>query len=162
MTAIGGVANSGDRLHHRHGRLRLHHRGDQPRIDSPLTTGSITVTPRAATKLVVQTQPPASVAAGSTFGFVVAAEDQFDNIDTNFAGQVSVALPAGSQGTLGGSHHGHGQRGAGVVHGADSERAASRRVARGHERRTDRHHDKPREPTVPRSEQPRSRSPPGA
>jgi subtilisin-like proprotein convertase family protein len=68
-----------------------------------VTTGSIMVTPAAATKLVVKTQPPSSVAAGGEFGLVVDAEDEFNNVDTNFGGQVSVALPPGTTDTLGGS-----------------------------------------------------------
>jgi hypothetical protein len=39
------------------------------------TTDAITVTPAAASQLVVTTQPPASVVAGSGFGLVVSAED---------------------------------------------------------------------------------------
>ena len=56
------------------------------------TTNAISVTPAAATQLVVTTQPPANVFLGIGFGLVVAAEDQFKNVDTNFAGSVAVAL----------------------------------------------------------------------
>ena len=54
---------------------------------SPATTGAITVTAAAATQLVVTTQPPASVTAGSGFGLIVAAEDPFGNVDPSFAGE---------------------------------------------------------------------------
>src|SRR6185312_12189106 len=37
----------------------------------------------AANRLVITTQPPATVTAGSPFSFVVAAEDSLGNIDTN-------------------------------------------------------------------------------
>ena len=56
------------------------------------TTTAITVTPAAASQLVVSSQPPGSVLAGSGFGLVVTAEDPFDNVDTNFVGSVAVAL----------------------------------------------------------------------
>jgi streptogramin lyase len=56
------------------------------------TSGSITVTPGVATKLVVTAQPPASVAAGTPFGLTVSAEDTSGNVDPNFSGMVAVAL----------------------------------------------------------------------
>ncbi len=68
------------------------------------TTDAVTVTPAAASQLVVSSQPPGSVLVGSGFGLVVTAKDPFDNVDTNFGGSVAVALlnnPGGS--TLGGS-----------------------------------------------------------
>ena len=43
---------------------------------SSATTSAITVTAATATQLVVTTQPPASVTAGSGFGLVVTAEDR--------------------------------------------------------------------------------------
>ena len=68
-----------------------------------MTTGPITVIPAPATHLVVITQPPSLVTPGSTFGFVVAAEDDFGNITTGYTGTVSVAAPSGSGATLGGT-----------------------------------------------------------
>ena len=68
------------------------------------TTNAFDVTPLAATQLVVTAQPPSSVTVGLGFGLTVAAEDQFDNVDTNFGGSVTVALlnnPGGA--TLGGA-----------------------------------------------------------
>ena len=59
-----------------------------------MTTNVITVVPAAATQLVVVTEPPSSVASGSSFGFVVAAEDPYGNVNPNFSGQISVAPPA--------------------------------------------------------------------
>ena len=66
-------------------------------------TGPITVIPAPATHLVVITQPPSLVTPGSTFGFVVAAEDDFGNISTSYAGTMSVSVPGGSGAVLGGT-----------------------------------------------------------
>ncbi len=51
-----------------------------------------TLPPSSAPGLVVTTQPPASVAAGSGFGLTVTAEDSSGNVDTSFNGTVTVAL----------------------------------------------------------------------
>ncbi len=56
------------------------------------TTSSIMVTAGPATQLVVTTQPPSSVTAGSDFGLVAVAEDEFGNVDPDFARSVSLAL----------------------------------------------------------------------
>lgn len=68
-------------------------------------TDSFDVTPSAATQLVVTSQPPTDVVAGTGFGLVVTAEDQFQNQATSFSGSVAVAIlnnPGGStlSGTL--------------------------------------------------------------
>ncbi len=55
-------------------------------------TSLFNVTPTAATQLVVTTQPPGDVTAGSPFGLVVSAEDPFGNVDPTFDGSVTVAL----------------------------------------------------------------------
>ena len=55
------------------------------------TTSGINVTPAPATQLVVQTQPPGSVVAGTGFGLVVDA-DSGVAVDTSFSGTVSVQL----------------------------------------------------------------------
>ena len=68
---------------------------------TPLTTGTINVTPQPATHLAVVQQPPSSVIPGGSFGLVLAALDPFGNIDSSFSGQVSVALPGGSGAALG-------------------------------------------------------------
>ena len=57
-----------------------------------------------ATHIVLSTPPPAVVAAGSTFGLTVSAEDASGAVDPGFGGRVTIALaaaPAG--GTLGGT-----------------------------------------------------------
>ncbi len=51
-----------------------------------------TITPAAANHLVVTAQPPSPITAGQGFVFVVAAEDKFNNVDTNFTGSVSISL----------------------------------------------------------------------
>lgn len=57
---------------------------------------AIQVTPVGqATQLVVTTQPPGSVTAGSGFGLVVKAEDSFGAVDANFTGGVTVSAPFG-------------------------------------------------------------------
>ncbi len=71
---------------------------------SSSSTDAITVTPAAVSQLVVTVQPPANVLAGSGFGLVAVAEDQFGNVATSFDGSVAVALlsnPGGA--TLGGT-----------------------------------------------------------
>jgi streptogramin lyase len=65
------------------------------------STNGFNVVAAAATKLVVISQPPGSVAAGSGFGFTVVAEDQFNNIATSFSGTVTVTLPANNPGGSG-------------------------------------------------------------
>ncbi len=66
-------------------------------------TAAFDITPATATQLVVTAQPSA-VFAGNTFDVTVAAEDPFDNVDTNFDGSVTVALGVNpGQATLGGT-----------------------------------------------------------
>jgi hypothetical protein len=67
-------------------------------------TDALDVTAVAAPHLVVTTPPPNSVAAGSSFGLTLAAEDSQGNVDATFNGSVTLALvgnPAG--GTLSGT-----------------------------------------------------------
>ena len=63
---------------------------------TPVTTGPITVTPAPATHLVLISEPPSVIAAGTSFGFIVAAEDAFGNIATPYTGQIVASVPAGS------------------------------------------------------------------
>jgi hypothetical protein len=68
------------------------------------TTGVFNVTAASATQLVIGTEPPSRVAAGTAFELVVSAEDPFGNVDPTFDGTVGVALldnPGGA--TLGGT-----------------------------------------------------------
>jgi dUTPase len=67
-----------------------------------VTTNAICVVPAsAAVQLVVTSQPPSTVNAGSAFGFVVMAENGLGAADTTFSGSVTVA--DSSSGTLGGA-----------------------------------------------------------
>ena len=43
-------------------------------------------------QLVVTTQPPSTLTAGSSFGFVVSAEDSAGNVDTSFNGSMTASL----------------------------------------------------------------------
>ena len=66
---------------------------------SMVTTSAFDVTPAPPTQLVVISQPPGTVNAGSGFGFTVAAEDPYGNVDPSFSGVVTVLLadnPGGS------------------------------------------------------------------
>jgi hypothetical protein len=70
----------------------------------PATTSAITVAPGAATQLVITTEPPGSVAAGSGFGLVVAAEDGSGNVDPTYNGPVTLTFASNpGSSTLGGS-----------------------------------------------------------
>ena len=64
--------------------------------------GPIDVTPAAATKLVVTSQPQISVQVGAAILFTVAAEDPFNNVATTYSGTVTVTLStnAGGAGTM--------------------------------------------------------------
>jgi hypothetical protein len=64
----------------------------------------MTVTPAAATQLVITQQPPASVVVNSAFGVTVAVEDTYGNVVTNAGNTVKVAFannPTGAK--LGGT-----------------------------------------------------------
>jgi uncharacterized protein YkwD len=61
---------------------------------TPVTSNTTIVSAAVATKLVITAQPPATVNSGSAFGFRVAAEDPFGNVDLTFSQPVSVALAA--------------------------------------------------------------------
>ena len=56
-------------------------------------TSVVNVSAGQAVKLVVTSvnQPPGTIVAGGTFGFVVDAEDGFDNIDTTYNQTVTIA-----------------------------------------------------------------------
>jgi hypothetical protein len=71
-------------------------------VNGTVDIGAFEVQPTET--LVVTTQPPASVTAGSPFGLTVTAEDSSGTVDTSFSGTVTVTLfnnPGGA--TLGGT-----------------------------------------------------------
>ena len=53
-----------------------------------------------ATKLVVTTQPPASVTANAPFGLTVTAENQYGAVDTTYTGPVTLVLSGGTSGVV--------------------------------------------------------------
>jgi hypothetical protein len=57
-----------------------------------VSSGSIFVSPAAATQLVITTQPPASVVVNTGFGLVAAVEDAYGNVVTSASNYVTVAL----------------------------------------------------------------------
>jgi streptogramin lyase len=64
-----------------------------------ITTSPFIVVAAAPTQLILNSQPPASVNAGTTFPLTAKLEDRFDNLATNFSGTVIAALasnPGGS------------------------------------------------------------------
>jgi len=69
-----------------------------------LTSGTCVPFEVASDELVITTQPPASVAAGSSFSFTVAAEGSSGSVDTSFGGNVTVSAvnSEGQSVTLGG------------------------------------------------------------
>ncbi len=62
------------------------------------TSNLFSVNPGPAAKLLITTEPVSSVAAGTGFGFVVTAEDQYNNLATSFDGNVTISLESGPSG----------------------------------------------------------------
>ena len=90
------------------------------------TTSAFTVTPLAASQVVVTQQPPASVTAGAGFGLDAAIEDMYGNVVTSANNTVSVSLatnPGGS--TLGGTLSVAATNGVAVFSGLTLQKAAS-------------------------------------
>ena len=50
---------------------------------SGATTSAITVTPAAATQVVIAEQPPASVVVNASFGLIATIEDAYGNVVTS-------------------------------------------------------------------------------
>jgi hypothetical protein len=93
---------------------------------STAATSGIDVNAAPATQLVVTAQPPASVDANQAFGLTVTAEDPFGNVDTNYGGDVSVALANNSGGaTLGGALTAPASGGVATFHGLTLDKGAS-------------------------------------
>src|SRR5262249_975853 len=65
---------------------------------------AVTVTPAAATQLVITQQPPATVQVNKAFALKASIEDVYGNVVTNSSGTVSVAFANNpSAATLGGT-----------------------------------------------------------
>jgi hypothetical protein len=70
----------------------------------PAPSNPITVDPGAAAQLVVSTQPPENIVAGSSFSLTVAVEDSFGNLVTTASNNVTLSLATNPGGaTLGGT-----------------------------------------------------------
>jgi probable HAF family extracellular repeat protein len=93
---------------------------------APAVTSVFNVTAAAATQLVVVPgNPPATVTAGAMFGFVVDAEDQYDNIDPTFGGTETIALSGSPGVTLHGSSTAAAQSGIATFSGLSIDKAGS-------------------------------------
>jgi subtilase family serine protease len=69
------------------------------------TTTAITVFPAAPTRLVLISEPTATMATGVPFGLTVAIEDNFGNVETSYNGTVLASLVGRRAKTaLGGAH----------------------------------------------------------
>ena len=89
-TVTAGVASFNDLEDNTAGTLSLKFgAGTLP----PVVSSPSTVKAAPATQLVVTTAPPDPIIAGQAFVLVVAAEDQFKNVDTTYSGNVSDSLP---------------------------------------------------------------------
>ena len=89
-------------------------------------TSAISVTPSAPTQVVVTTQPPSSVTAGTGFGLQAAIEDAYGNVVTSAGGIVSVALASNPGGTtLGGTLSATTSNGVATFSGLTLTRAAA-------------------------------------
>ena len=65
---------------------------------------NVTSTSTSATHLVLTTEPPANVTAGSAFSVIVAAENASGSVDPNYSGSVTLALASNpGSATLGGT-----------------------------------------------------------
>ena len=69
-----------------------------------MITNAITVTPAAATQLVITQQPPATVKVNSAFGLQASIEDQYGNVVTTATNTVSVAFANNPTGATAGRH----------------------------------------------------------
>jgi streptogramin lyase len=56
------------------------------------TSSDLTVTPAAATQVVITTEPPASVVVNASFSLIAAIEDAYGNVETSSSATVKVAL----------------------------------------------------------------------
>ena len=72
---------------------------------APATTSAIGVAPATPVQLVITSQPPHSVTAGSSFGLAVSVEDAYGNLETTYGGVVTVGKESGPEGGLSGTAH---------------------------------------------------------
>ena len=140
VTASGGVATfSGLTLTKAASGYTLQVSGSG--VDS-VTTSAITVTPAAATQLVITQQPPATVKVSTPFSMQASIEDAYGNVVTTASGTVSVAFannPTGA--TLGGTLSVTAQPGRGELHQPDDQQDRLRLHAPGLQQRADLGHE---------------------
>ena len=60
----------------------------------------LSVTPAAASQVVITSQPPANATAGAPFGLTAAIEDSFGNVVTSFNGSLTVGLASDPTGDV--------------------------------------------------------------
>ena len=105
-------------------------------------TTTITVSPAAATRLVVIAEPAVRVGAGASFVLIVAVEDSFGNIVNTDNSSVTASQASGpSVGPLGGHSHRDGQPGSRDLFQPPLEQARDRLPHQANRRRRARQHD---------------------
>ncbi len=88
-----------------------------------VTTSAVNVTPAVAAQLAVISEPPFRVDVNQAFGFEVAVEDRFGNLESTYIGSVTVALASGPGGNrLGGDLTAQVQNGVAVFAGLNLNR----------------------------------------
>ena len=99
-------------------------------------TNAITVTPAAATQVVITTQPPASVKVNSAFGLQASIEDQYGNVVTTADNTRERRVRQESHGGHSGRHaHRDGQPGRGRFLRSDDQPGGQRLHAPGLQQR---------------------------
>ena len=109
----------------------------------PVAAGTVTVTPAAASHLVVTAQPPGSLTAGAGFGLQVEAEDPYGNPAMGFNGPVTAALARQRPARAGRPDHRGGERRRGVVRRPGRGRGGERLHDPGQRRRPGRRRPPP-------------------
>ncbi len=93
---------------------------------SSATTNAFDITPAATSQLVVTTQPPASITAGTSFGLTVSGEDRYGNVTPSFTSDVSIALKHNpGKGTLNGVTEVNASDGVATFSGLTLDKAAN-------------------------------------
>src|SRR5262249_50819889 len=95
VTVSGGVATFTNLADNKAETLTLQFTGGG---FTSVPSSSIVVSPAAATKLVIPTQPPSSVVVNAGFGFTAAVEDAYGNVVTSASNSVSIALASNPTG----------------------------------------------------------------
>jgi hypothetical protein len=106
VNAVSGIATFSDLTLASIGNYTLQVSSNGPPVLTSITAGTINVTAAAAAQLVLVTNPPSTVTAGSPFGFEVEVEDAYGNLASTYNGMNLTAALAANGGnanaTLGG------------------------------------------------------------